>query len=411
MNSFEKKNIIFITNLHLWSLETNKGGKAFYSTVNGYINSCWNVVIISTGGGIPKEIHQKAIVYEKKYSFVEKLGSSSFRLISFIERLLKLFLNNRYYYRKAKQIINQIGCKNIILYAYEVEGVISAKKLAKEFDIPLIIRFQGTILANVNDTLINRIRRYPHFSALKVKADLVIMTNDGTQGDQVLKRLGNKSRDIVFWRNGVDGLENVSYNQNYLSEINKFEFLSQEKFIFLTVSRLVDWKRVHLAIEGLARICLDFPLSRLIIVGDGPEMGKLVELSKSLNIESQITFKGAIQQSDIKDIMSNCNAFLSFYDLSNLGNPIMEAMIAGLPIITIDVGDTKELIKDNYNGMLIPSDKLDLIPIYMEKVLVDPELRNRLSLGALLTAQKEFISWRERIDKEVLMAEKLIKLS
>jgi glycosyltransferase involved in cell wall biosynthesis len=400
MNRIEKKNIIFITNLHLWSLDANKGGKAFYLTVKGYLKSNWNLIIVSTGGGIPNDIYEKASVIEKKNNSIEKIEFKGIFIISTIARFLKYFLNNRFYYKQSKEVIKKIGTKNTLLYAYEIEGVKSAKKLSNEFKIPLINRFQGTILANIKDSYINRLRRTPHFSALKTQADLVIMTNDGTQGNKVLNKLGNNSKKIVFWRNGVDGLDEYIINKKIYSVGNKF--------YFLTVSRLVYWKRVHLAIEGLAKIVNNYPYAYLIIVGDGPEMDALVELAKTLKIESNVIFKGAINQMEVKNIMSNCDVFLSFYDLSNLGNPLMEAMISGLPIITIDVGDTKDLIKHNENGLLIQSDKLEQIPFYMKKLLNEKDLRTRLSQASFQTAKKNFITWDERIGNEILLAEKLI---
>jgi glycosyltransferase involved in cell wall biosynthesis len=407
MEEAEKQNIIFVTNLHLWSLEKNKGGKAFYSTVQGYIKANWNVILISTGGGIPRELYQKAIVFEKRYNCADKFVANKFKVISFLGRLLKFYFNNKFYYKTAKNAIKQAGAKNTIVYAYEVEGVKAAKRIANKFHIPLTIRFQGTILANIEDTFINRIRRTPHFSALKTTADLVIMTNDGTKGHEVLKRIGNKSYKIVFWRNGVDGIQSIYGQQEYFDK-HETDILDDAKFYFLTVSRLVDWKRVNLAIQGLSKIIKKYPQAHLIVVGDGPEMESLVNLTKTLSIDSHVTFKGAVQQDEIKEIMAESNAFLSFYDLSNLGNPIMEAMIAGLPIVTIDVGDTKELIKNNENGFLIPADKLEFIPIFMEKVLVDSKLRHKFSKAAQLTAKNEFISWDERIENEIRLVGNLI---
>lgn len=46
------------------------------------------------------------------------------------------------------------------------------------------------------DNLVNRLRYYPKLQAYGVEADMVLMTNDGTRGDEVLKRSGNKSRKI-----------------------------------------------------------------------------------------------------------------------------------------------------------------------------------------------------------------------
>lgn len=71
--------------------------------------------------------------------------------------------------------------------------------------MPLVTRFYGIWdMMTKKDNFVNRLRYYPKLQAYGIEADMVLMTNDGTRGDEVLKRSGNKSRKIFFWRNGVD---------------------------------------------------------------------------------------------------------------------------------------------------------------------------------------------------------------
>lgn len=107
--------------------------------------------------------------------------------------------------------------------------------------------------------------------------------------------------------------------------------------------------------------------------------------------------------------MIAADAFLSFYDLSNVGNPLMEAMMCGKPIITLDVGDTKELIKNNENGILLPVNKLQDIPDKMIKIIEDKNFAFKIASGALKTAQSEFWSWEERISVEISKVELLLE--
>lgn len=405
MNS-STRNIIFITNLHLWSLDAGKGGKAFYHTVNGYIDAGWNVVLISTGGNIPENIYSRAVVIENRFSRLEELQENSSKIISVLVRFFKIYSMNRYFVRAAKKALANLKTKNIVIYAYEVEGVAAAKRISQKYNLPLVTRFQGTVITNVDDTWLNRIRRTPHFSALKTEADLVIMTNDGTQGNQTLARLGNKSINIKFLKNGVDGLiDSPKYERISQRELWN---LSLDDFVFVTVSRLISWKRVDVAIISFAKIAFEFPNTHLVIVGDGPEKSSLLDLTRSLRLTNRITFTGSVHQVEVKKILGMCDAFLSFYELSNLGNPIMEAMVTGLPLITVDVGDTRELIQDNVNGLLVEYNKLDKIPYHMQRLITDNDLRNRLANGALSTAKSEFLSWDDRINIELCDVSKIM---
>ena len=44
-------NLVIFTDLHMWSMAANKGGRAFITTVESYIRDGWALTIVTTGGG------------------------------------------------------------------------------------------------------------------------------------------------------------------------------------------------------------------------------------------------------------------------------------------------------------------------------------------------------------------------
>ncbi|MFI3115579.1 MAG: hypothetical protein R3Y12_05515 [Clostridia bacterium] len=95
--------------------------------------------------------------------------------------------------------------KNTIIYGYENGQVIPAKIISKLYKLPLVTRFQGTALVkNKKHNIINRIRAFPAYEALKIKADLTIMTNDGSKGDRILKEVQKNANKNLFMINGLD---------------------------------------------------------------------------------------------------------------------------------------------------------------------------------------------------------------
>ena len=146
----------------------------------------------------------------------------------------------------------------------------------------------------------------------------------------------------------------------------------------------------------------------MVIIGDGTEKNSLLQLSAELGLSDHIHFFGAVDQRTVSSCLVAADAFLSLYDLSNLGNPIMEAMMCGKPIITLDVGDTKELITNGENGILLLVDELEKLPEIMCKVIEDKFFSNLIAAGALATARNEFWSWEERISKEIIKVDLLL---
>lgn len=405
----KEKNIIFFTGLHLWSLGKDKGGKAFSSTIQGYKEAGWNIWFVSTGGDVPKEYFNKNNLYLKSFHIFDCLFNSEIRLLRIISKiLLKYFslrLENRFFLKSGQSILQNNINKKFVLYAYEVNGVKAAKKLSERYKQPLVTRFQGTKESKTPDTLFYRLKNQPQISALKTSADLTIMTNDGTEGLETLKRFKNNSKNILFWRNGVS---QISENELSQREYYREQLGFSSTYNFLTVSRLVNWKHVERAINAFYLVQKKHKNTRLSIIGDGIEMKNLVNLTQQLGLSEKVFFTGSINQLEVSKYMIACDAFLSFYDLSNVGNPLLEAMMCEKPIITLDNGDTGKLIKDKINGILISPNELNKIPEMMNLLIEDKEFSYKISKGAKNTADTEFWSWEERIHSELSVVEKLL---
>lgn len=388
--------ILLISALGVWSMGKNKGAGSFYKTIEGFAK-LGKVDFICHGKqiGLPKNVHCYAI----NTPFLDRLIGIS--LIKYIAYPIWWIIFNR----KAKQISRKIiaNSRPDIIYAYEIQSVPVSKNLSTKYNIPLVTRFQGTKLElDKIENWLYQIKYFDHILALKASADLIIMTNDGTQGEKILKKLGNKSKIIKFWLNGVEKPED--FLPMHIKRVrNQLGLQSQQKMM-LMVSRLVGWKRVDRMISALPNIRGDY---KLFIAGDGPEKfnleKKVIELGKS----DQVEFLGAVKQEKIDKLMSVADIFVSLYDLSNVGNPLLQAMSYGKAIVTLNNGDTKQFI-DNTRGVLLPSDKPDKLAESINKLLSDSKTRHWLGANAKKYAQENIWSWDERINAETKEVEKLI---
>lgn len=398
------KNIIFITYLNLWSMDKGKGAPSFYKTLEAYIKSGWNVTLINPKYNIgitPNIMGLNTLTFKPVFYPMLKI-----KRISFFGRLLHSLQGDFQLYSLSKKALNDYE-GNALIYSYEVHSVKAGNKLAKKYNVPHVTRFQGTVLFPIKNTLINRIKKYPHFNALSTSADITIMTDDGTKGDVVLKRLKNNSKIVKFWRNGVDLLKTNSLELQDIKDLKQKLNIYHSDKILLTVSRLASWKKVNRAIIALSEICKYRDDVKLVIVGDGDEKENLEKLAKSLSITDKVCFIGAVEQSEVQSYMEIADVFLSLYDLSNVGNPLLEAMSCGKPIVTLNVGDTDSIIKDDYNGILLDVADLDQLPSKIINLLENPSYANNLGSNAKEFAEKEFWSWDERMEAELEIVDKL----
>lgn len=401
-----KKNIIILSNLDIWSIEEGKGAPSFFYTLKAYVDDKWNVTLIQPTSKYRKDYKVDGCKMLKfNNTFFDYLNSIP--KVRFFARFFAHIYATRMFVKKSKEIIKKD--ETYIIYAYEIFGVKAGNKIAKKHSFPFVTRFQGTILSRYKNTLFNWIRKYPHFHALSQESNLVIMTDDGTKGKEILDELGNASK-ILFIKNGQNSVKSKTEVEKANIEIRKKYKIDMNNPIFLTVSRLQNWKKVDRAILLLKEVLTEYPTAKLIIVGDGEEYDNLVELSKKEKITNNVVFVGSIKQEEVWKYYSCANIFLSLYDLSNMGNPLMEAMRYGKAIITINNGDTKTIIKNKETGILVSPNKLNTLSNEALKLLSDSTLLKKLGEKAKMFADKNFLSWDERMKIEIKMVEDLTRI-
>lgn len=95
--------------------------------------------------------------------------------------------------------------------------------------------------------------------------------------------------------------------------------------------------------------------------------------------------------------------------LNNLGASLLEAMLAGKYIVTLNNGDTARFIENGDNGILLEYEELPKLPKVIKKLLADKELRQRLGANARKFAEENFWTWERRMDAEIQAVEALLR--
>lgn len=161
---------------------------------------------------------------------------------------------------------------------------------------------------------------------------------------------------------------------------------NSEKFIFLTVSRLVAVKNIGLQIEAMEEIVKRYPTTELWIVGEGSERKNLESMIKELGLENNVKLLG--WQNDTGKFYEQADAFLLTSDSEGWGLVAIEAASYGLPIIMTDVGCAGEVIEDGKNGLVIAVGDTKQLAQQMARVIGDEKLRRVLGGGAYEAVKK-----------------------
>ena len=149
--------------------------------------------------------------------------------------------------------------------------------------------------------------------------------------------------------------------------------------LVLTVARLEEEKGLDVAVEA-ARILAERGLAvRWEIVGDGSLRESLAEQTRAAGVEARLTLTGALGHAAVRERYARATVFALPSRREALSVAILEAMAAGVPVVTTAVGGSPEIVRDGESGLLVPPDDPVSLAGALERALGDPALRARLA--------------------------------
>ena len=164
------------------------------------------------------------------------------------------------------------------------------------------------------------------------------------------------------------------------------------KFL-LAVSDIYVQKNLHTLINALGELRRTNPDIVLKVAGKAIDQGYLNELQNAIrveNLEDAVEFLGEMNSDQLLDLYQNCTAFVFPSTVETFGNPLVEAMACGAPIVSSNTAAMPEILGE----AAIYFDPLNArdMAAQIDEILTNAELRQRLSDRALQRAA--LFSWR-----------------
>lgn len=166
----------------------------------------------------------------------------------------------------------------------------------------------------------------------------------------------------------------------------------------VAVGRLISLKGFRYLIEAVSILINDRNLShiQLKIAGDGILMNELIQQTKDLRIDKQVTFLGQVPHNEIPTLFQEAQVFVipsiedENGDTEGLGLVTLEAAACGLPVVGSRVGGIPDVIEDGVNGFLVNQKNANELADRLEQLLNDEELRNKLGAAGKELLQGRF---------------------
>ncbi|TAN57087.1 glycosyltransferase family 4 protein [Patescibacteria group bacterium] len=172
----------------------------------------------------------------------------------------------------------------------------------------------------------------------------------------------------------------------YFSTNKSKEYLRKKfhlnKPAIIHFGRLSYEKSTDLVLRAFAQI-LNWGIdAQLIVIGDGPERGKLEALGRKLNIDKSVEFTGTLRDNDLTERIAAGDFFVSASTIETQGLVFLEAMALGLPVIGVNAGGVPEYVDNGKNGFIVESGNVRAIAEAMKKFIDHPELRGSFGQNA-----------------------------
>lgn len=126
-----------------------------------------------------------------------------------------------------------------------------------------------------------------------------------------------------------------------------------DTFNFVTVGTIYEVKNFPFLVDCFAELHKRHPETRLTIVGNGSQRARLMQQITELGLEDAITITGTV--GNVEDYLAAADVYVASSIFEGLPLSILEAMAAGLPVISTNVGGVPDVVRHEENGLLIPS--------------------------------------------------------
>jgi len=268
-----------------------------------------------------------------------------------------------------------------VVHAHDWLAAHPAIALAEFFDVPMVSTMHATEAGRHSGWVSGTISRQVHAleSWLARESDSLI-TCSASMADEITELFGPGLGGITVIPNGIDS--------------SRWPFAPRRKRAgppeLLFFGRLEYEKGVHDAIAALPRIRRSHPGTTLTIAGDGTQQEWLVETARKHKVLKAVHFAGRADHDQVLELLHRADAAVLPSHYEPFGIVALEAIAAGTPLVTTNVGGLGEAVIDGKTGLSVPPRDVPALTAAVRTVLDDPSAAARRAVAARRRLTSDF---------------------
>jgi len=267
-----------------------------------------------------------------------------------------------------------------------------ARIVSKQYNIPLI----HTYHTMYEDYVHYITHGYFNKSSKKIVEYLTLFYCDKTINELVVptkkayelfKEKYRVDRNVYIVPTGIDVEKFYKENNKNLNiELTRKNLnIANDDFVILFVGRIGSEKNIELLLTSMKTLIGVSNKIKLLIIGDGPDLGNYQEYCKKNNLEENVIFAGKIAWDEISNYYLIADVFATASHTETQGLTVIEAMAASLPVVCIKDESFTDTVIDNLNGKIFENRKeykKCIITLYNDRNLL-----KKLSKQARISAE------------------------
>jgi len=218
----------------------------------------------------------------------------------------------------------------------------------------------------------------PRFRAMVKNSDLLIGVSRET-GEALAREFPESAEKTRIIFNAVD-TDRFKPDEALRAEARKKLGFRPDDQVIVMTGVIHKQKGMHIGLSAFAGIAAGSPEARLLIVGDGPQLGRLQTDAAKAGLTDRVRFCGLKQNKEMPFYYNAADIYINpTLRLEGLAIVTVEAMACGLPCVVSKTGGTGSTIDDGISGFFVNPGDTEALKVKLNALLNDAELRRRLS--------------------------------
>ena len=270
-----------------------------------------------------------------------------------------------------------------LIHLFDTKPGVLTPKVAKTSGVKFVVRTvtgMGFVFSS-NSIFVKALR--PFYRLMQKRAirytDSVIFQNTDDKEYFEKYNLVPRDKSYLVASSGLDvsGFLSSVSNKESLTKLKKSLGIKESDIVITLIARLVKDKGVVEFLKA-SKILSELPHVKFLLVGPSSSEGSQAVTKRVIGeYDNYVDYIGP--SDNVSDLLSISDVFvLPTYYREGLPRILLEAGALGLPLITTDMPGCKDVVRHNWNGLLVPTRDSEALADSIKKLINNPELRKSM---------------------------------